>query len=629
MNFEVELQNRLANLQAQKELILSIAAEGGGDQGFFGELLEGYFDEVHWLERNTEQAFENVTSEDLIDTLLHETQSGNKIEKAYYDKFKKKKIDFKKMVEYSVKHLSRAPNPTPHVRFEDEEAQPSRATGNFGQPSQQEPVHPSAYPLPPSNVGGGEEEDMEEIIRQIAENEERERREEEERREREERQERQERERQDRERMEREQREERDRKERERERREAEEERQRVEREEFEMFQGAEQGGFIQEPVSKIQGGQQFNNFHEDMDNLSPNFNDPYRDEPKNVVLKPEPDISHIKMPKRQNIEGQSADHSDMSLFRQLNNVSDKSKFNPIKDLSEKDDKFYSKHSPFRDSSQSHSKPPRSGQYQSGFAQTHSFFDSGHNPEAVSEQKIDERLSKLTSTNEDVKKRLFDLENYENALLAKIRVSKGQNLKKELDKKKASIINADLKTQVISLKEDLNEAQINFHDSELKFKQKNDEDLKKEQNAIKTLKQEKDKQMGVSKELDAELKAINDKIEKVESYKRKDYDYGNNSVNQSQKDASFLGNQMSHLSQKYSSGYDPDRFYSSKKLSKTDVKLEEMRQKQDQDRTMYDEGDASQIFGTSFREPHNSGYRTGELYSGFNGSKKFSSRFLQ
>lgn len=87
-------REKINDIKMQKETILAIFQEGDGDPGLFDELFNVYLNLIDWVEKNQDALFNEDGNEQLIMEVMDETECGNKLKKAYLDKYQRGKITF-------------------------------------------------------------------------------------------------------------------------------------------------------------------------------------------------------------------------------------------------------------------------------------------------------------------------------------------------------------------------------------------------------------------------------------------------------------------------------------------------------------------------------------------------------
>lgn len=145
---ENKFKEKLADIKMQKEMITAIFQEGEGDPVLFDEMFNVYLNMIEWLENNNEILFTNVSNEQVIMETMNETECGNKLKKAYLDKFQRGKITFVNFLREVSSAFREGQTPLPQF-----------GTSSLGRPqermddpsSRNRSIQGSQTPAPPQN----------------------------------------------------------------------------------------------------------------------------------------------------------------------------------------------------------------------------------------------------------------------------------------------------------------------------------------------------------------------------------------------------------------------------------------------------------------------------------------------
>ena len=161
MATENQFREKIEEINTQKETITAIFSEGDGDPGLFDEMFNQYLNMIDWLENNNESLFTNEISENIVMDAMNETECGNKLRKAYMDKYQRGKTSFANFLrEVNTQFRegsTEAPLPqfglSPAQRSEGRAVQPVINRSSQSNNYQQSQVSNASNPQPPQKIG--------------------------------------------------------------------------------------------------------------------------------------------------------------------------------------------------------------------------------------------------------------------------------------------------------------------------------------------------------------------------------------------------------------------------------------------------------------------------------------------
>lgn len=177
---EAEFRNKLNELQGQKEIFESLFSSDQLDSTLFDELFTQYIFVIEWFNANSERMFSAPINDDVLMSVLNETQIGNKLIKEYNDKYKKGKVNLKQFVRTVFKTFGESEGNTPAPPTQNlPPSNPQSIAASRNTPSQVQNSQNRLGGRPPTSPAPrgqqtpaplyNDESDMEEIQRQIAE----------------------------------------------------------------------------------------------------------------------------------------------------------------------------------------------------------------------------------------------------------------------------------------------------------------------------------------------------------------------------------------------------------------------------------------------------------------------------
>lgn len=113
MSQEQRFRDKLDEIQMQKDTLRAIFSEGDADPVLFDEMFNYYLGMVDWLEVNSEALFNGVTNEMIIMNVVTETEVGNRLKKAYLDKYQTGKVTLRNFLNEVLTAFGETEEPAP------------------------------------------------------------------------------------------------------------------------------------------------------------------------------------------------------------------------------------------------------------------------------------------------------------------------------------------------------------------------------------------------------------------------------------------------------------------------------------------------------------------------------------